>query len=58
MKDYVKDAMEHQLMVFMDEVRQQVELPTMRSYFKLCTTLPLAKLATLIESNSTEQDVN
>ena len=30
MEDYVKDPTEHQLIVFMDEVRQQVELPKMR----------------------------
>ena len=57
LEDYVKDPMEHQLMVFMDEVRQQKDLPTTRSYLKLYTTLPLEKLASLIEPNANEDDV-
>lgn len=46
--DYVKEPMEHQTQVFMDEVRQQIELPIIRSYLKLYTTLPLAKLASFM----------
>ncbi|KAL9699315.1 hypothetical protein quinque_002756 [Culex quinquefasciatus] len=33
----------------MDEVRQQQELPTIRSYLKLYTTLPLLKLASFMD---------
>ncbi|XP_055701323.1 eukaryotic translation initiation factor 3 subunit L isoform X2 [Phlebotomus papatasi] len=51
MEDYVKDPMEHQIEVFMDEVRQQQDLPTIRSYLKLYTTLPLAKLASFMDQN-------
>jgi len=52
LEDYVKDSMEHQLQVFMDEVRQQKELPTIRSYLKLYTTLPLEKLAAFMDQNA------
>jgi translation initiation factor 3 subunit L len=48
---YVKEPLEHQTMVFMDEVRQQLELPTIRSYLKLYTTLPLNKLAAFMDKN-------
>uniref|UniRef100_A0AAG5D6X5 Eukaryotic translation initiation factor 3 subunit L n=1 Tax=Anopheles atroparvus TaxID=41427 RepID=A0AAG5D6X5_ANOAO len=47
--DYVKEALEHQINVFMDEVRQQQELPTIRSYLKLYTTLPMMKLASFMD---------
>ncbi|KAJ0178406.1 hypothetical protein K1T71_006229 [Dendrolimus kikuchii] len=40
----------HQTQVFMDEVRQQKMLPTIRSYLKLYTTLPLAKLAAFMSA--------
>lgn len=45
---YVKEAIKHQTKVFMDEVCQQKMLPTIRSYLKLYTTLPLSKLATFM----------
>lgn len=54
-EDYVKEPMEHQTQVFMDEVRQQQELPTIRSYLKLYTTLPLSKLASFMDSENTEE---
>lgn len=38
-----------QLKVFMDEVKQQIMLPTIRSYLKLYTTMPIAKLAAFLE---------
>ncbi|EEB12467.1 eukaryotic translation initiation factor 3 subunit 6-interacting protein, putative [Pediculus humanus corporis] len=44
-EDYVKEAINHQTHVFMEEVCQQKMLPTIRSYLKLYTTLPLSKLA-------------
>ncbi|XP_063227380.1 eukaryotic translation initiation factor 3 subunit L isoform X2 [Bacillus rossius redtenbacheri] len=47
-EDYAKEATRHQTKVFMDEVRQQKMLPTIRSYLKLYTTLPLSKLATFM----------
>ncbi|XP_063994823.1 eukaryotic translation initiation factor 3 subunit L [Diachasmimorpha longicaudata] len=51
-EDYTKDAIKHQTQVFMDEVIQQKMLPTIRSYLKLYTTLPLNKLATFMCSSS------
>ncbi|CAG9864304.1 unnamed protein product [Phyllotreta striolata] len=50
--DYSKDAIQHQTQVFMEEVAQQKMLPTIRSYLKLYTTLPLSKLATFMAQNS------
>ena len=49
--DFVKEALEHQAQIFMDEVKQQLELPTIRSYLKLYTTLPLTKLASFMYKN-------
>lgn len=57
--EYIKDPMEHQTEVFMDEVRQQMELPTIRSYLKLYTTLPLAKLASFMDpKNDDDRNIN
>lgn len=61
-EDYVKDAIKHQTQVFMDEVQQQKMLPSIRSYLKLYTTLPLTKLATFMSqgraSDSSKWDIN
>lgn len=38
-----------QLKVFMDEIKQQIMLPTIRSYLKLYTTMPIKKLATFLD---------
>lgn len=54
--DYMKDAMKHQTQVFMDEVKQQKMLPTIRSYLKLYTTLPLSKLATFMSQGKSSGD--
>lgn len=50
-EDYAKEAIKYQTWVFMKEVTQQKMLPTIRSYLKLYTTLPLGKLATFMSSN-------
>ena len=55
-EDYVREAIKHQTQVFMDEVVQQKMLPTIRSYLKLYTTLPLSKLATFM-GNNTRSDI-
>ncbi|KAK3929849.1 Eukaryotic translation initiation factor 3 subunit L, partial [Frankliniella fusca] len=55
-EDYMKDAMKHQTQVFMDEVKQQKMLPTIRSYLKLYTTLPLSKLATFMSQGQRSGD--
>lgn len=54
--DYVKEAITHQTQVFMDEVTQQKMLPTIRSYLKLYTTLPLSKLATFMAISRISQE--
>lgn len=41
----------------MDEVEQQQALPTIRSYLKLYTTLPLVKLASFMNKDANDQDV-
>lgn len=56
--DYSKEAIQHQTAVFMDEVAQQKMLPTIRSYLKLYTTLPLSKLATFMAQNSRNSEGN
>lgn len=38
---FVQDALQKQMRLFLDEVDQQVLLPTVRSYLKLYTTLPI-----------------
>ncbi|CAH0547475.1 unnamed protein product [Brassicogethes aeneus] len=54
--DYSKEAIQHQTAVFMDEVAQQKMLPTIRSYLKLYTTLPLSKLANFMAQNNRNND--
>jgi len=44
-----KEPYLQQLKVFMDEVEQQIWLPTIRSYLKLYTTLPISKLAAFMD---------
>ncbi|KAJ8677965.1 hypothetical protein QAD02_013752, partial [Eretmocerus hayati] len=57
-EDYVKEAIKHQTYVFMEEVMQQKMLPTIRSYLKLYTTLPLTKLASFMMSNQATEDID
>jgi translation initiation factor 3 subunit L len=45
----VPEAYRHQLKVFLAEVKQQMLLPTIRSYLKLYTTISIAKLAQFLE---------
>lgn len=47
-EDHTRDATKYQAQIFIDEVRQQEMLPTIRSYLKLYKTLPLSKLATFM----------
>ncbi|KRT82913.1 hypothetical protein AMK59_3850, partial [Oryctes borbonicus] len=55
-EDYSKEAIRHQTQVFVEEVQQQKMLPTIRSYLKLYTTLPLMKLATFMAQNQRNND--
>lgn len=57
-RDCVRDAINHQTKVFKDEVMQQKMLPTIRSYLKLYTTLPLSKLAMFMSSSGADEDIN
>ncbi|CAB3369208.1 Hypothetical predicted protein [Cloeon dipterum] len=57
-EDSVKEAMKHQTNVFMDEVRQQKMLPTIRSYLKLYTTLPVSKLASFMAQQARSEGSN
>ncbi|XP_061141581.1 eukaryotic translation initiation factor 3 subunit L [Syngnathus typhle] len=52
--NYHKEPYEHQLNVFIEEVTQQAQLSTIRSFLKLYTTMPVAKLAGFLDM--TEQD--
>lgn len=47
--NYHKEPFVAQLKVFLDEVRQQLMLPTIRSYLKLYTTMPISKLAAFLD---------
>jgi len=53
-EDMHKEPLRLQLKVFMEEVRQQLMLPTIRSYLKLYTTMPLEKIAGFMEMPTDE----
>ncbi len=51
--EYALDAQRHQSSVFRSELEQHwIELPRLRSYLKLYTTLPVAKLSHFLEEVS------
>lgn len=52
--NYHKEPFLQQLKVFADEVQQQAQLSTIRSFLKLYTTMPVAKLAGFLDL--TEQE--
>jgi len=63
--DLLQDASEHhkeplklQMKVFMDEVRQQMLLPTIRSYLKLYTSMRLEKLAKYMNTTVDDLETN
>jgi len=49
-----KEPTIHQCKVFLEDVEQQVELPTIRSYLKLYSTMPAEKLANFLELDQDE----
>ena len=49
-----KEPLKLQQKVFMEEVQQQLMLPTIRSYLKLYTTMPLDKMAGFMEMQPEE----
>jgi translation initiation factor 3 subunit L len=48
------DPMEHHLTIFMDEVKNNMWSPTVKSYLKLYTTMDLKKLAGFLEKEPEE----
>eukprot|EP00274_Cyanoptyche_gloeocystis_P001322 CAMPEP_0196652576 /NCGR_PEP_ID=MMETSP1086-20130531/1918_1 /TAXON_ID=77921 /ORGANISM="Cyanoptyche gloeocystis , Strain SAG4.97" /LENGTH=541 /DNA_ID=CAMNT_0041983205 /DNA_START=13 /DNA_END=1638 /DNA_ORIENTATION=- len=48
---YVQEALVQQQKMFMTEVRQQLMLPTIRSYLKLYTTIPISSLVALLQED-------
>uniref|UniRef100_A0A8C3AVS8 Eukaryotic translation initiation factor 3 subunit L n=1 Tax=Cyclopterus lumpus TaxID=8103 RepID=A0A8C3AVS8_CYCLU len=52
--NYHKEPFQQQLKVFAEEVQQQAQLSTIRSFLKLYTTMPVAKLAGFLDM--TEQE--
>jgi len=49
-----KEPTLHQCRVFSEDVDQQVQLPIIRSYLKLYSTMPVAKLATFLDLKEEE----
>ncbi|PVD37619.1 hypothetical protein C0Q70_00215 [Pomacea canaliculata] len=49
---FPKEPFKLQLRVFLEEVQQQIQIPTIRSYLKLYTTLPISKLAAFMDEVS------
>ncbi|KAG9344451.1 hypothetical protein JZ751_011121 [Albula glossodonta] len=47
--NYHKEPFQQQLKVFAEEVQQQAQLSTIRSFLKLYTTMPVAKLAGFLD---------
>jgi translation initiation factor 3 subunit L len=47
--DSTRDPMKLQIKIFLNELEQQIKLPTLRSYLKLYTTIGISKLASLLE---------
>ncbi|NP_001279102.1 eukaryotic translation initiation factor 3 subunit L [Callorhinchus milii] len=56
--NYHKEPFLQQLKVFMDEVQQQSVLSTIRSFLKLYTTMPVAKLAGFLDMSEQEFRIN
>lgn len=51
---YLMEPYNQQLKVFIDEVQQQCHISDIRSFLKLYTTLPIAKLASFINKSPAE----
>ncbi|KAH9491887.1 Eukaryotic translation initiation factor 3 subunit L [Bulinus truncatus] len=49
-----KEPYQLQLLVFKEEVDQQISIPTIRSYLKLYTTMPISKLAAFMDMSEEE----
>lgn len=53
-----KEARNLQLRVFLDEVKQQMLLPSVRSYLKLYTSMPIDKLANFMNTSVDQLESN
>lgn len=51
-KNFSKEPLEQQLNVFLSEVQGQIMLPTIRSFLKLYTTMPVSKLANFLDKGN------
>uniref|UniRef100_A0AAY4DX66 Eukaryotic translation initiation factor 3 subunit L n=1 Tax=Denticeps clupeoides TaxID=299321 RepID=A0AAY4DX66_9TELE len=52
--NYHKEPFQQQLKVFAEEVQQQAQLSTIRSFLKLYTTMPVAKLSGFLDMSEQE----
>ncbi|XP_071813635.1 eukaryotic translation initiation factor 3 subunit L-like isoform X1 [Apostichopus japonicus] len=52
--DLHKEPFALQVKVFMEEVEQQIMIPTIRSFLKLYTTMPISKLSTFLDMSEDE----
>lgn len=52
--DHRREPFQQLAKVFMEEVQQQLTLPTIRSYLRLYTTMPVSKMAAFLEMPETE----
>ena len=50
-QNYNQDALRLQTKLFLNEVKEQLLIPTIRSYLKLYTTISIQKLATFLETD-------
>ncbi|KAH7943389.1 hypothetical protein HPB52_007792 [Rhipicephalus sanguineus] len=50
-RNYAKEPLQQQLNVFLSEVEGQLMIPTIRSFLKLYTTMPVSKLASFLEDS-------
>lgn len=52
LKNFSKEPLQQQLNVFLGEVAGQIMIPTIRSFLKLYTTMPVSKLANFLEKGN------
>ncbi|KAK8786995.1 hypothetical protein V5799_023228, partial [Amblyomma americanum] len=50
-RNFAKEPLQQQLNVFLSEVEGQLMIPTIRSFLKLYTTMPVSKLASFLEDS-------
>lgn len=55
--NYSKEPIALQCRVFMEDVKQQINIPSLRGYLKLYTTITCSKLASFIDASPSETDL-